>query len=180
MILLSVAIALPTEVQDRVAALCAGLTGTRWTEAENLHLTVRFIGDVDNAGLADIDAALMQLRAPAFSLTLSGVGSFGNAGGVRAVWVGVHRDPLLQHLRDKIESALVRTGLAPEKQKFKPHVTLTRSRRRGDSRLQEFMAQHSLFQAGPFAVEGFMLFSSFLSHNGAIYTPERLYPLKPS
>jgi 2'-5' RNA ligase len=97
---------------------------------------------------------------------------------VRAVWVGVEREPALFHLRDKVESALVRAGIAPETQKFKPHVTLTRSRQRGDARLGEFIQRNSLFQAGPFRVTEFTLFSSFLSQSGSIYTPERVYPLE--
>jgi len=120
------------------------------------------------------------VRAPAFRLKLSGVDSFGNNNGVRSIWVGVEREPLLFHLRDKIESALVRTGLDPQTQKFKPHVTLTRSRQRGDQRLGEFIARNSLFQAEPFSVHDFTLFSSFLTQNGSIYTPERVYPLTSS
>ena len=177
MIRLFVAIPLPEEVQDRVAQLCEGLAHVRWVEPDNYHITLRFIGEVDEARFDDIDMALSTVRAPAFQLKLTGVDSFGNHNGVRALWVGVEREPALSHLRDKVESAVVRAGIQPETQKFKPHVTLTRSRQRGDARLGDFIARNSLFQAGPFAVEEFVLFSSFLSQGGAIYTPERVYPL---
>jgi 2'-5' RNA ligase len=180
MIRLFVAIPLPGEIQDRVGQLCGGLTHARWIDPENYHITLRFIGEVDESRFDDIDAALSVVRAPAFRLKLSGVDSFGNNNGVRSIWVGVEREPLLFHLRDKIESALVRTGLDPQTQKFKPHVTLTRSRQRGDQRLGEFIARNSLFQAEPFSVHDFTLFSSFLTQNGSIYTPERVYPLTSS
>jgi RNA 2',3'-cyclic 3'-phosphodiesterase len=180
MIRLFVAIPLPEEIQDRVGQLCGGLTHARWVDPENYHITLRFIGEVDESRFDDIDAALSVVRAPAFRLKLSGVDSFGNNNGVRSIWVGVEREPLLFHLRDKIESALVRTGLDPQTQKFKPHVTLTRSRQRGDQRLGEFIARNSLFQAEPFSVHDFTLFSSFLTQNGSIYTPERVYPLTSS
>ena len=177
MIRLFVAVPLPAAIQDRVAQLCCGLANARWVDPENLHITLRFIGEVDESRFEDIDLALSVVRAPAFQLKLRGVDSFGNNNGVRAVWVGVEREPALFHLRDKIESALVRAGIPPETQKFKPHVTLTRSRLRGDTRFGEFIANNSLFQAGPFPVHEFTLFSSFLSQSGAIYTPERSYLL---
>jgi len=178
MVRLFVAVPLPQAIQDRVAELCCGLANARWVDAENLHITLRFIGEVDESRFEDIDLALSGIRAPAFQLKLRGVDSFGNNNGVRAVWVGIEREPALFHLRDKIESAVVRAGISPETQKFKPHVTLTRSRLRGDTRLGVFIANHSLFQAGPFPVDEFALFSSFLSQSGPIYTPERSYPLK--
>jgi 2'-5' RNA ligase len=178
MIRLFVAVPLPEEIQDRVSALCSGLAHVRWVDPENFHITLRFIGEVDESRFEDIDMALSVVRAPAFRLKLSGVDSFGNHNGVRAVWVGIEREPALFHLRDKVESALVRAGVPPETQKFKPHVTLTRSRQRGDARLGEFIARNSLFQAGPFPVTEFTLFSSFLSQSGSIYTPERVYPLE--
>jgi 2'-5' RNA ligase len=177
MIRLFVAIQLPEEIQDRVAELCSGLTNARWIDPDNFHITLRFIGEVAESRFEDIDMALSVVRAPAFHLKLNGVDSFGNNNGVRAVWVGIEREPALFHLRDKVESALVRAGVAPEGQKFKPHVTLTRSRQRGDARLGDFIARNSLFQAGPFPVAAFTLFSSFLSQSGSIYTPERIYPL---
>ena len=177
MIRLFVAVPLPDEIQDRVAWLCGGLTHARWVDAENFHITLRFIGEVDESRFDDIDMALSVVRAPGFPLKLSGIDSFGNNSGVRAVWVGIEREPALFHLRDKVESALVRAGVTPETKKFKPHVTLTRSRQRIDQRLGEFIQRHSLFQAGPFPVTEFTLFSSFLSQSGSIYTPERIYPL---
>ena len=178
MIRLFVAVPLPEEIQDRVGELCSGLPNARWVDPDNFHLTLRFIGEVDESQFDDIDMALSVVRAPAFRLKLSGVDSFGNNNGVRAVWVGVEREPALFHLLDKVESALVRAGIAPETQKFKPHVTLTRSRQRSDARLGEFIQRNSLFQAGPFRVTEFTLFSSFLSQSGSIYTPERVYPLE--
>jgi 2'-5' RNA ligase len=178
MIRLFVAIPLPEDIQDRVSELCSGLTHARWVDPDNFHITLRFIGEVHESRFDDIDLALSAVRAPAFRLKLSGVDSFGNHNGVRAIWAGIEREPALFHLRDKVESALVRAGVAPETQKYTPHVTLTRSRQRGDARLGEFIARNSLFQAGPFPVTEFTLFSSFLSQSGPIYTPERVYPLE--
>jgi len=174
---LFVALSLPEDVRDRLAGLCGGLPHARWVDPDNMHITLRFIGEVDHGRFADLADALGQVRAPRFRVLLSGIGHFGNGGSVRAVWARVAREPGLTHLHDKIESALVRAGCAPDGQKFTPHVTLTRSRRKADSRLEEFVVANSLFRAGPFEADHFTLYSSFLSHNGAQYTPEATYPL---
>ncbi|HLF59056.1 MAG TPA: RNA 2',3'-cyclic phosphodiesterase [Alphaproteobacteria bacterium] len=179
MMRLFVAIELPESVRVRLAMLAGGIPGARWVPAENMHLTVRFIGEVDEASVHDVDAALQSVEAPAFELTLEGIGHFGPPRAARSLYVGVARNPALAHLRDKIESALVRAGFEPEGRKFSPHITLARLRNARGSRITAFIAGNNLFREGPIAVEGFTLFSSFRGHNGAIHTPERFYPLAP-
>lgn len=178
MLRLFVAIELPESIRERFALLCGGVPGARWLSPETMHLTLRFIGEVQEAALGDIDAALAGIHAPGFEIMLDGIGSFGNADRPRAIWAGVARNPALEHLHGKIESALVRTGLPPEGRKFTPHVTLGRVKSAKSARVGEFVAAHNPFQAGPFKVLGFTLFSSFLSHSGAIHTPEVVYRLE--
>ena len=117
---LFVGLVLPEPVRWQLGLLCTGLPGVRWVPPENFHLTLRFIGEVDGGTLDDVDAALAGIRARRFSLTLGGVGHFGSGQQVRALWAGVGREPALQHLRDKVESAVVRAGLPPEGKKFTP------------------------------------------------------------
>jgi 2'-5' RNA ligase len=174
---LFVALALPEPVRWQLRLLCGGLPGARWVPPENLHLTLRFIGEVDGAEFHDIDASLAGIRAPRFTLSLAGVGHFGSGSKLRSIWAGVEKQPALTHLRDKIESAVVRAGVEPQGQKFQPHVTLARSKGELVPKLGEFLVQHNLFRSQPFDVTHFTLFSSFLSHNAAIYTPERSYEL---
>jgi 2'-5' RNA ligase len=177
MLRLFVAVELPALIRERLAILCGGVPGARWLAPETMHLTLRFIGEVPEGAFGDIDAALSDVHAPGFSLSLDGIGSFGNGGRPRVIWAGVSRNPALDHLHGKIESALVRAGLPPEGRKFTPHVTLARIKSGKSGRVGEFVAAHNPFQAGPFQVTGFTLFSSFLSHSGAIHTPEAVYPL---
>jgi RNA 2',3'-cyclic 3'-phosphodiesterase len=174
---LFVALALPETVRWQLRLLCGGLPGARWVPPENFHLTLRFIGEVDGAAFHDIDAALAGLRAPRFSVSLAGVGHFGSGTKLRSIWAGVDKQPALNHLRDKIESAVVRAGADPEGKKFHPHVTLARSKGETVPKLGDFLVQHSLFRSQPFDVTHFTLFSSFLNHTAAIYTPERSYEL---
>ena len=93
---------------------------------ENHHLTLRFIGETPKHRAEEIDTALAALRAPGFPLTLAGVGCFAKGGSAVSLWAGVERNPALDHLQSKIETALQRAGLDPERRRFTPHVTLAR------------------------------------------------------
>jgi RNA 2',3'-cyclic 3'-phosphodiesterase len=177
MVRLFVGVELPEDVRERLASLCAGIPGARWVPPENLHLTLRFIGEVSGGEADDIYHALTSVRPRSFDITLSGVGHFETGSEVRAVWVGVERNAELVALRDRIESTLVRIGLPPEGRRFTPHVTLARLKDTPPQRVSTFLAHNALFRAGPIAVEHFTLFSSFLQGSGAIHTPEADYPL---
>src|SRR5690349_8315737 len=111
---LFVALELPEAVRRHLALLQAGVPGARWIEPANLHLTLRFIGEVEDGLLHEIDEALLGIRAPSFDLTLEGVGQFGTGTRARTLWAGVSRVDALGHLQQKIESALVRAGLPAE------------------------------------------------------------------
>src|SRR5215472_14210934 len=127
MLRLFVGIPFPPELKLRLSLLCAGVSGAKWVDPGNFHLTLRFIGEVGEDVATDIDAALARVVARRFVLQLAGTGVFGN-GAPKSLWVGVERNQALTALRDKIEHALVRTGLPPEPRKFAPHVTLARLR----------------------------------------------------
>ena len=174
MLRLFVGIDLPPELKLKLELLCSGVPGARWVDAGNLHVTLRFIGEVDEGMAADIDEALVPIRAPRFTLTLAGVGHFGT----RMLWAGVERNPALLHLHEKIESAIVRTGFEPEGRRYAPHVTLARLKGPPDPRLQSFLAEHALFRAEPFAVERFSLVASYLTKSGAIYEDQADYELR--
>lgn len=173
MLRLFVGIDLPPELKLKLSTLCAGVPSARWVDAGNLHVTLRFIGEVDEGAAADIDEALAQIKAPRFALALAGVGHFGT----RMLWVGVERNDALQHLRDKVESAIVRLGFEPEGRRYAPHVTLARLKG-NDLRLQTFLAEHALFRAAPFPVEQFSLIASYLTKSGAIYEDQADYKLR--
>lgn len=177
MLRLFVALTLPQPVRMRLSLLGGGIPGARWIPAENLHLTLRFIGEVDMGRSQDIDDALQSIEAPGFPLILEGVGYFGPARAARSIHIGVRRNPALEHLYQKIESALVRAGCEPERRKFSGHVTLARLRNAPGNRIAGFVAEHNLVREGPIPIGNFTLFSSFLSHNEPIYRVERVYPL---
>ena len=179
---LFVGLTLPGHIRDRLVSLKGGLPDARWVADENLHLSLRFIGEVTGGDGRDIDLALQSVTGARFDLTLAGLGTFERRRRVHSVWAKVQKNVekprSLTTLRDRIESALVRTGLEPEHRKFTPHVTLARMKN-GDARMAGlYMEIHAGFRAPTFTVERFTLFESHLSHGGAKYTVLADYPLQ--
>ena len=110
-------------------------------------------------------------------MTLAGVGTFSKGGRDTQLWAGVERNPQLDHLQAKIETALQRTGLEPERRRFAPHVTLARLDNAVPGKVAQFVQAHNLFRAEPVMVEHFVLFSSRLGKEASVYTPEVEYAL---
>ena len=162
---------------NRLSVMTSGLPGARWTRPENFHLTLRFVGEVDEGTAEDIHSALTSITALPLDISLSGVGYFCKAKAARTVWVGVEQNEHLTRLQQKTESALQRIGLAAEERKFTPHVTLARLRGTPRGRLEDFVGGHTGFRTSYFHVEKFSLYSSFLASSGPIYRPEVDYPL---
>ncbi|MDP7241246.1 MAG: RNA 2',3'-cyclic phosphodiesterase [Rhodospirillales bacterium] len=166
---LFIAISLPEPVRDALSELRSGLPGARWVEPEAMHLTLRFLGELDADQAEDIDAALTAIRAPAFDLDISGIGSFQSRRRVRSLWAGVRRSEPLAHVQGKVESAVVRAGLEPESRKFKPHITLARLKKTPLGHVGAYMETHDTFAVAPFSVAAFTLMRSHLNRDGPHY-----------
>ncbi len=181
MMRLFIGLSLPAAVRDRLAALQSGLPGARWVLPENLHLTLRFVGELAGDGVEDLDAALTKVAAPGFEFRLKGLDTFGGGGGgakkIRALWTAAEPPAPLVHLQAKIESAARLAGLAPEGRKFKPHVTIARFKNARRLRMGEYLQSHAGFQAGPVPVPAFTLYRSHLGQGGAHYERLADYPL---
>jgi RNA 2',3'-cyclic 3'-phosphodiesterase len=175
MLRLFVGIALPEDLRNRISLMASGVPGAHWVDPGTYHVTVRFIGEVDEGVASDIDEALLRLRAKRFEVSLAGVGHFG----ARTLWVGVERNEALVALHGKIDAALIRLGLEPERRRYAPHVTLARLKGAIDERLTTYLAEHALFRAPPFRVAHFSLVASYLTKAGAIYEDQAEYALAP-
>lgn len=177
MIRLFVALALPAAIKAQLALLSGGIPGAKWVPPENYHLTLRFIGEIENWRAQEVDDALANIRAPSFELSLRGVGTFEKGGRISALWVGAEKTEGLNFLQAKVETALQRIGLEPERKRFAPHVTLARTDRAPPEKLVGFVQAHNLFRLPPVAVEHFTLYSSRLGKDAAVYVPEVEYEL---
>ncbi len=174
---LFVGLSIPDSVAGELLLMQAGVPGAKWQTREQLHLTLRFIGEVDGRDGDAIDDVLSAISAPGFSLALKGVGEFGGKH-PHALWTGVRDPEPVKHLNRKIETALQRIGLEAEERKFTPHVTLARLRATPPGRVVDYLADHALYFSPSFDVRDYVLYSSTLTPNGSLYVPERVYPLR--
>ena len=175
---LFVGLAIPDAVAQSLALIQSGVPGARWQSRAQLHLTLRFIGEVDGRAAAMIDDALAAIDAPAFTLELHGTGEFGGKH-PHALWAGVRPSEKLLHLQKKVESAIRRAGVPADRETYKPHVTVARlSGGVPVGRVMDYLTDHALYTSVPFRVEEFILYSSILTSDGSIYRPEEHYPLR--
>ena len=179
MMRLFVALSLPPAVAQSIMLIQGGVPGARWQAREQLHLTLRFIGEVDGRDAAMLDDALAGILAPAFSLQLHGVGQFGNKQ-PHALWAGVRPNPALEHLQHKVDNAIRRVGRPEDAHKFVPHVTLARLRNPQQDRMVDWMTYNALYTSPEFPVCAFHLYSSKLTPDGSIYRVEQDYELEGS
>jgi 2'-5' RNA ligase len=178
MIRLFVSLEIPETIRKRLFFLQGGVPNARWQTEKQMHLTLRFIGDVNEVVAQDVDDALSALRVPRFQLELAGVGEFSSKHQPHALWAGVRPSPELMHLQRKVSTALQRLGLPSDAHKYTPHVTLARLRHASQDKIVEFLTHNALFSSGTFAVDHFALFSSMLTSDGSVYRVERIYELE--
>ena len=178
---LFVALVPPATVQAELAALAAPLPGVRWTPAENLHLTMRFIGDTGPDRQAALEEALARVRVEPFVLPVGGLGVFPPRGPAKVLWAGVgHGHPRLYQLRKQVDEALLSVDTALDVHRFHPHFTLGRlGEEHGAKALVRFLERHAQFEAPPFRVGEFLLMASDLPPPGRppVYRTVRHFPL---
>jgi 2'-5' RNA ligase len=165
---LFVAIRPPDPIIDALVDAMDDSPELGWVASDNLHLTLRFIGEVERPLANDIIAALGRIRFPRFELSLSAVGRFDRRGG-GALWAGVEPKKPVAELAAKVDRACVSAGLEPEHRAFHPHITLARYRRHSSAAALDYEQRNSGLASEPFAVDRFILFESRLSRHGAHY-----------
>lgn len=173
---LFVAICPPEAVIDAMIDTMDGIENARWQDETQLHLTLRFVGEVDTPRANDVADALRSICLAPFEIAFRGVGHFERRHWPNAVWAGVEPSETLDILRKKIERAVVAAGLEPETRRFVPHVTLARLNH-SCGPVGDWMARHGDFAAGPMMVDSFTLYESTLTASGPFYEPVVRYPL---
>jgi 2'-5' RNA ligase len=173
---LFVALRPPRAIREILIAAMHGIAGVRWQNDEQLHLTLRFIGEVDRHRAEDIAAALGALYAPYVTARIAGVDLFDRQGRPHMVWAGVEPYDPLAALHRKVDQLLARVGVAPETRAFVPHITLARLNR-GSGPVAPFLALNSRLASALFEFGHIGLYESELGHGGSRYHPVARYPL---
>jgi 2'-5' RNA ligase len=177
MIRLFAALAVPEDVAAALSRRQTGLEGARWRTADQLHLTLRFFGEIREDRARDLDAELSTVGGGAFDIVLQGAGAFGEGGDINAVWAGVADSAELKRLAKACETAARRAGLKPESRNFRPHVTLAYLKRPDPDKVAAWIQANNLLKSPPIRIESFGLYSSFLASDGAQYRLEAEYSL---
>lgn len=170
MIRLFTGLSLPDSIRTNLVGLMAGLPGATWSTFENLHITLSFIGEVEEPTLDPLIDSLANVRAAPFSLSLAGLSHFGSRK-PRLLYVPVRGEPGLEQLQARGASAIRRMGLTLEDRAFVPHVTLARLKVTPLDRLMQREAECGLFATAPFEVTKFHLFQSLSGKSGPVYRP---------
>ena len=167
---------IPADVGLSLSMLRGGLPGARWIDPENYHVTLRFIGDVDDVVAHEVASLLGRVRRQPFELRVEEVKSFGGRK-PRAIVAALGPAQALMELQGEHERLMQRVGLEPEGRKYTPHVTLARLRESSSRQVADYLAVRAPFRSPLFQVSRFVLFSSRASIGAAPYVVEAAYPL---
>ena len=170
---LFVAIDLPESTRQLLADIDPRIRGVRWTEPDQMHLTLGFFGDVRN----DIEPALREklsaIEFGAFFLPVAGIGTFSTKGAPKIIWIGVGKaHPHLFQIHKRVQEAALAVGIEPELRPWHPHITIARCRDVSAQALRKFLHSNAEFDAGTIRVDAFYLYSSNLTPAGPIHTRE--------
>lgn len=170
------ALEIPVQVAMQISLLQGGLQGARWIDRENLHITLRFIGDVENPVAQELAHALERVKTGKFQLSLQNLDVFGGSK-PHSLFAGVGRSDELLNLQSEHERICQQIGLPPEGRKFKPHVTIARVRGAATPAIAKYLSGHGGFSSLQFDVDRFVLLSSRDSVGGGPYVVEESYEL---
>jgi 2'-5' RNA ligase len=173
---LFVAIRPPEDIRDLLIDAMDDSADFRWQEDEQLHLTLRFVGEVERPTANDLADALGRIHSPSFELSIAGVGRFEqrNSG---ALWAGVEPKPPVAALAAKVERVCQAAGLEPERRAYHPHITLARWKGRRTREVKDYLERTGGLSSDAFTVDRFILFESRLSRHGAHYEEVATFPL---
>jgi 2'-5' RNA ligase len=175
---LFIAADLSEAAKEKLSAISSGLPGADWVPTEQFHLTLRFLGEIEHGLFQEIRQGLGSLQAKSFFLSLRGLGHFPLRGDPEVLWAGVARSEGLLSLRNKVESLVVKRGAPADSRNFFPHVTLARIGNSPAEWIGRYIVEHSLFSVPEIPVQGFSLYSSRLTPEGAIHSLEESYTLE--
>ena len=174
---LFIAIELPDRLKRELEWLRTDIQGTRWVPPEQLHLTLAFLGEVDEETTGRVIAQLAKIETDAFKLLFSELGCFPDRRRPRVIWIGVKTEPNLLKLAASVRQSVLDAGIFMEDRPFSPHITLARLKLPAAVELGAFLGRQSSITLKPFSVQEFTLFQSRLTSQGAVHSLVRSFPL---
>ena len=174
---LFIAIELPDHCKKALGELRSAIPGARWVPAEQIHLTLAFLGEVGEETSKQLTGALARIQAPSFSLSIAGTGCFPNRHHPRVLWIGVKPEPVLAGLAAMIHETVLACGIPQEERPFSPHLTFARLKLPCAREVGAFLDLHGSVELPSFPVKEFTIFRSRLSQQGAEHIPVRSFPL---
>ncbi len=178
MIRLFVALDIPEDVRMFICNMGASIPGAKPVPSDQIHLTLKFLGDTEPYKLEEIVIALATLQQQKITIAIRSVGHFPPRGAPRVIWAGVDPVQNIVKLRNKVEKSLAEIGIERERRKFSPHITLARLNSSPIHQVTRFLAENAMFETPQFSLSEFQLYSSTLTPKGAIHTREATFPLR--
>lgn len=174
---LFIAIELPDDLKMALARLRADVPGARWVPPEQLHLTLAFLGEVEEKAAGELGERLALIQTPPFQLFFSGTGCFPDSRRPRVLWVGLEPHPRLTSLTAGVHGAVLACDIPQEDHPFSPHITLARLKFPAAGEIDAFLKMPQKLELPPFPVREITLFQSRLTPHGAVHIPIRTFPM---
>jgi 2'-5' RNA ligase len=174
---LFIAIELPDDLKKTLSRLRADVPGARWVPPEQLHLTLAFLGEVEEKTAGELGERLALIQTPPFQLRFSGTGCFPNRHRPRVLWAGLEPNPRLTHLAARVHEAVLACGIPQEERPFSPHITLARLKFPAVREIDVFLTMPQKLKIPPFTVREITLFQSRLTSLGAVHIPVGTFPM---
>lgn len=174
---LFIAIELPADLKKMLGKLRADIPGVRWIPSEQVHLTLAFLGEVEEKAVGRLNGKLGRIQAPAFELRFSGTGCFPDRHRPRVLWIGLEPEPRLNDLAAKVCEAALACGIPMEERPFSAHITLARFKSPAPREADDFLNRHRKVALPPFSAREFILFRSSLNPQGAVHKPINKFAL---
>lgn len=177
---LFIAIDVPDDLKIKIGRLWVDIPGARWVPVEQIHLTLAFLGEVEEASTERLTEKLTHIRVPEFELRFGGAGCFPNRHRPRVLWIGLEPEPYLFDLAAQVRSAVLSCGIPQEERHFSPHLTLARLKMKPSTEFDTFLDKNNHMKFTPFPVREFTLFQSQLNWQGAVHVPIKNFSLTAS
>lgn len=150
----------------------------KWVPIENLHITLKFLGETDESMFGDVISSLEKIKHSPFTLTIAHIGGFPNLKSPKVLWIGIQGDQYsIKSLSDQVEKSIIHLNYTKEQRKFTSHITIGRVKQKIDQSLLNYLIENQTYYFGEVTISSFSLIESQLTSKGAVYNELHHFPL---